>query len=429
MTADGVHLVVGAGVSGLAAAVVLARRGARVRVVDRARREGGLAGSVTFRGVPCDLGSHRLHREALAIPLFEEIARGVGLRERPRRGVLLLGGRRVPYPPTPWGMVRGLGPGASLGMALGYARARGWAHAPRGEDVGFARFVTARVGRAAFEAFYRPYVEKVWGLDAEDISQTVAKKRVSTVDPWALVRGRREEATYLYPEKGFGAIVQWLSDELARLGVAVERADGWDAAGAERVLFSGRLRDLVETSLEHRGVYLVYVALDGAAGDAETYYAPEARYWFGRVGDVGNYAPGRVPRGEAVLCVEVPEGRWGTGRDFSRGPLWDELFWQLRACGIVPRGRRVLETAQVFAPDVYPVYRRGWPAEWRHAMAEAAARHPRVLPFGRQGLFLHCNTDHCVMIAGDAAGHALGDRDARSWAAQAERYLALRVRD
>ena len=45
----------------------------------------------------------------------------------------------------------------------------------------------ARVGGPAYEAFYRPYAEKVWGIDPTELSQTVAKKRLSTTAPWRLV--------------------------------------------------------------------------------------------------------------------------------------------------------------------------------------------------------------------------------------------------
>src|SRR5262245_44646425 len=103
------HVVAGAGVSGLYAALLLARGGSRVRVLERDARSGGLAAGETFRGLPCDLGSHRLHPAALEQPLFREMHARAPFLTRPRRGVLLLGDRRVPYPPTPLSMLRALG--------------------------------------------------------------------------------------------------------------------------------------------------------------------------------------------------------------------------------------------------------------------------------------------------------------------------------
>ncbi len=435
----------GAGVSGLYAALLLARAGRRVRVIERGARAGGLAGAETFRGVPCDLGSHRLHPDALSRPLFQEIHRDRPFLFRPRRGALLFGGRRVPYPPTAAAMVRALGPRASLSLIAGLARGSGgWDRGPGGEDVGFARFVRDRVGAPAYEAFYRPYAEKVWGLDPDELSQTVAKKRVSTTHPWRLVEGalgrairaalgRREEtlAGFVYPAGGMHEITGWLEARLEALGVPVETGRAFDPAEPRpaTTLYAGDLRDLVPTPLEHRGLYLVYLALPiPRAGEPETYYAPDARFWFGRVSEPQNYAPALARPGETVLTVEIPEGRWGTQEDFASGDRLRELLRQLADAGIVPGGMRPLEARQRFVPGVYPLYRRGWIAAWRRAMRQIAAL-GGVIPFGRQALFLHCNLDHCADIAADAARHVASGGTVEAWIARAETYLTLRVRD
>ncbi len=427
-------LVVGGGISGLYAALLLVRAGRRVRVIERGARAGGLAGAETFRGLPCDLGSHRLHPEALRRPLFREMRRDCPFLERPRRGVLLLGGRRIPYPPTAAAMIRALGPRASLSLIAGLATQRGaWDHDP-GEDVGFERFVRDRVGGPAYELFYRPYAEKVWGLDPADLSRTVAKKRVSTTAPWRLLAGaagRSLRAGFVYPAGGTHRIIAWREDRLAALGVHVETGQAFDAdePRPEVTLFAGDLRDLVPTPLDHRGLYLVYLALPiPRAGEAETYYTPEPRFWFGRVSEPQSYSPSLARPGETVLTVEIPEGRWGRQEDFASGDRLDELCRQLVDAGIAPRGVRPIEARQRFVPGVYPLYRRGWIDAWREAMRSVVAL-GGVIPFGRQALFLHCNLDHCADIAADAARHVVAGRGVEAWIGLAERYLELRVRD
>jgi hypothetical protein len=424
-------LVVGAGISGLYAALLLARAGRRVRVIERGARAGGLAGAETFRGVPCDLGSHRLHPEALLRPLFREIHRDLPFLDRPRRGALIFGGRRVPYPPTAAAMLRALGPRASLSLIAGLVTHAGaWerARSADGEDEGFERFVRDRVGRPAYEAFYRPYAEKVWGLDPAELSRTVAKKRVSTTEPWRLVARR---ASFVYPPGGTHQIIAWLEARLAALGVPIETGRAFDPLGArpELTLYAGDLRDLVPTPLEHRGLYLVYLALPiPRAGEAETYYTPDARFWFGRVSEPQHYAPALARPGETVLTVEIPEGRWGRREEFASGDRLRELCRQLVDAGIAPRGAPPIEARQRFVPGVYPLYRRGWIDAWREAMRKVAAL-GGVIPFGRQALFLHCNLDHCADIAADAVRHVEAGGGVEAWIARAERYLEIRVRD
>lgn len=452
------HLVVGAGISGLYAALLLARAGRRVRVIDRSRAAGGLAGAELFRGVPCDLGSHRLHKAALERPLFREVHREQPFLTRPRRGVLVIGGSHVPYPPDALSLARSMGPRASLAMGLHVlARAdrrrafAGWerdrsALAPGGDDadIGFERFVIERVGERAYEAFYKPYAEKVWGISPADLSQTVAKKRVSSTNPLELVRGlvgraaaaargrsRPQLDEFLYPRGGTSSITAFLETRLADLGVVIERGVAYrpSDAGGRPVLFAGDLRDLVPTPLEHRGLYLLYLAIPrDRIGPEETYYCPDARSWFGRVSELQNYSPALKRPGETILCVEIPEGAWGPGVDFASEPRLSELLRQLEDAGITPRATSPLEVRQRFLPSVYPLYRRGFRSLWRDAMHRVGELGD-VLPFGRQALFLHCNLDHCADVAEHAVAHVEARAPFDAWVAQAEKYLEIRVRD
>ena len=450
---DADYIVTGAGVAGLTAALLLARQGLKTKVVERAPSIGGLAAAETFRGLPCDLGSHRLHPSALQSPTLREVHRAHPFAVRPRRGVLVLGDRKASYPPTALGLLRALGPRIAMSFARRAVERRSFARWERERslragdaDVGFERFVVDRVGREAYRAFYAPYAEKVWGVHPGELSQIVAKRRVSTSSPlqlfgdsWGAVaaavtrKPRPATDTFLYPSEGISAIARYLHAQLVDLGVPIELGstltlDRLDRDGPP-VLFSGRLGDLVPTALEHRGVYLVFLALPvERASRAETHYCPDGRFWFGRVSELSNYSPALRRPGETVLCVEIPEGRWGRGARFDEDPKLGQLYEQLERAGIVPRGVAPLEVRQRYVPDVYPLYRRGWLDEWEAAMTRVIAL-GRAFPFGRQGLFLHCNIDHSVEIASAVVDHVVRGGDSTSWIERARGYLELRVRD
>jgi hypothetical protein len=370
-------IVVGAGVAGMTAALLLARRGFRTKIVERSNSVGGLAGAETFRGLPCDLGSHRLHPSALRSPTLLEVHRAHPFATRPRRGMLLIEDRKVAYPPTAAGLLRALGPRVALSFARRAIGRRSFGRWERDRslrsgdhDAGFEQFVVDRVGREAYRAFYAPYAEKVWGIHPSQLSQTVAKRRVSTTSPLRLfgdlggalaavaTRKPREAIdTFLYPPEGISAIARYLHARLAELDVPIELGSTLelDPRGPP-VLFSGRLVDLVPTTLEHRGVYLVYIALPvERASRAETHYCPGSRCYFGRVSELSNYAPSLARPGETVICAEIPEGRWGRGADFASGVNFAELYDQLESAGIVPRGIVPIEVRQRFVPDVYPL--------------------------------------------------------------------------
>ena len=450
-------LVVGGGISGLYAALLLARRGKRVRVIERSGRLGGLSGAEEFRGQARDLGSHRLHPAALAQPLLREIHAQAPFRERPRRDVLLLGDRRVPCPPTASAIASALGLRVSVAAASGFlaraARRRAFAAEGRDQgaqesDVGFESFVRERVGERAYQALYSPYAEKIWGLDPSELSQTIARKRLGAERPWSLVAGvagraarwladdpsREDEAggAFVAPARGASSIVAWLEAELARAGVPIEQNRAFRPEDRARgpVLFAGDLRDLAPTSLEHRGLYLVYLALPGArvgagAGAEDTFTSPDSRHWFARVTELEPDA--QESAGERILCVEIPEGAWGRDVEFSRGELFDALLAQLVWTGIVQPGVRPLASHQRFLPSVYPLYRRGWLTEWRATMRRVATL-GNVVPIGRQGLFLHASLDQRAAVAEAAVDHLEAGGSVAAWIEKAEALLELRVR-
>lgn len=477
-------LIVGAGVSGLCVATFLARRGHDVEVWESEAQPGGLLQPVRFRDVACDRGSHRVHADAL--PLLRQAAPELTWAERPRRGRLVFSGgdgghcRQVPYPLRLGGFLHGLGPTQALRFALGFLRRDAslrkyidWERdrtramaatddtgdaggdAATADDPGFAHFVQERVGRAAYDAFYRPYVEKVWGLPADQISKSVAKKRVSTARPLQVLRGAllprlplwrattqpRESGTFLYPPQGTGALVDALRAQAAALGIPIHLGRAYRGdSDHTRVVYTGHISDLLQNegpaaTLSHRGLYLLYLALPTPTlGAVDTFYVPGDDLWFGRVSLPLNFSPQLAVRGETILCVEIPEGRWGPGQDFTQPDLLRQVLAQLVRAGILPGARRQspigrpLAAQQLFLPRIYPLYRRGWVGRWQHAMRQIAA-HGKIYPAGRQGLFLHCNIDHCVQIAHDLAERLLAGRSAADWVAHSEQYLDVRVRD
>ena len=438
-------LVVGSGITGLSAAVFLARAGENVEVWEKSSVDGGLLAPVRFQGIPCDRGSHRVHPESH--PLLRELTESVGWLERKREGLLVFGGRSMSYPPKPVAFLRGLGGRAALSMAWGFVTRPGQVAAfkswekDRGElperDIGFEEFVVSRVGRAAYERFYRPYVEKVWGVDPGEISRTVAKQRVSTSAPLttfrrALSRTAVVDRSFLYPRDGIGSLIESLKTMAVEAGASFKTHQLCDSktdfGNFDRVFYSGHLADLVpESGLQHRGLYVVYLALPkGFVRDHDTWYAPEEKYWFGRVSQPSRFSPSLTADQGDVLCVEIPEGRWGRGQDFTQS--LDTLLEQLVDAGIVSEHCPLLDATQIWIPRVYPVYHRGWFAQWKKALDDLGDL-GEILPIGRQGLFLHCNMDHCVHIAWEAVQHAQSSGSAASWRARCADFLDLRVRD
>lgn len=454
--------VVGGGPAGLAAAYRLTQLGAGpVLLAERAEALGGLAAGFRQGLYTLDYGPHRLHPETdPAVMADLRALLGGELRYRPRRGLIHLDGRYVPYPLG----LRSLG---TLGLPLAARLALGLARRPRGrQPASYADVVRARLGEPMYRLFYEPYARKVWGVPAEGIAADQADLRVNQRGPADLVRallGHAGPTGYYYPAGGFGRIPAAYAGALAAAGVclrtAVEvRAVRWsagrvhaltlqDRAGAATVVevddlcWSAPPAALLQAldpappaevmaaaqALRHRALVLCYVVLDvDRVGTADTYYFPSERFPFNRVIEQKHFSASLVPAGVTVLGMDIPCAAGDALYSASDARLRDLVEPALGAAGLLPG--RVVDVFSRRLAAAYPVYDLKYRAaldvveSFLHTIGN-------LWLIGRQGLFLHNNTHHSLVMGYRAAEAMAGDRDRAAWRRAVAGFRGLRVAD
>jgi protoporphyrinogen oxidase len=458
VTAD--LLVLGAGPAGAGAAYRAARSGHDVVLIERAAVAGGAAGSFELAGVRVDYGSHRLH-PTIDAGILEELRALLGeeLERRSRHGRILLEGRWIAFPPRPLDALTRLPPSFLLGAARDAATAS--ARTPR--DGTFAEVLRAGLGPTMCERFYFPYARKIWGVEPERLDGEQARRRVSAGSTGSLTRrllSRGSGSWFWYPRRGYGTISERLAEAAGasgaslRFGTSVEALDVSDdrvvavlsdgatvtARRAFTTLPLATLARLVHptppaavhdavASLRTRALVLVYLVL---ALDRCTPY--DAHYFPGpftpvtRISEPKNYRSGGDPAGRTVLCAEIPcdvgDAVWN---------LADEAAGELVGETLAEAGFRLPPPEAVALrrlPSAYPIYDLGWGDAFA-TVDEWAGSLPRLLTFGRQGLFAHDNAHHALAMAWAAADalRADGGFDRPAWEAARLRFAAHVVED
>jgi protoporphyrinogen oxidase len=389
-------VVIGAGVTGLAAARRLVAAGHAVTVLEAEAEPGGLCRSVTLGGCRFDLGPHFIHdvtarrvgiADAVPVMLFEAIRRG---------------GRGYAFP---FGLLREPRYVASVGRA--YARRLAWG-LPEGS---LGTRLRAAYGGAFYDEIMAPLLGKWLGVDLDDVAPILAR-RFDPPDPRVLlfhlkVRLLRrhsdyfhQQRQYVYPHGGMAAVVARLAAGLdvrcgvpaRRLLVAGGRVTGVETdagmlgcdgvvttapADATAALLAG-VPDVRAPRLTTRGVIVVLMtfARPPVTGQLWTWF-PEARYPFYRVSEMPHLAPTRAadaaawarlaasfaPPGETGIAAEIcaaPGGRWWSAAED------DEVITATRAglraaygLTTLPRAVRVVRAA-----GAYPSFRLAEQADW-----------------------------------------------------------------
>ena len=181
------------------------------------------------------------------------------------------------------------------------------------------------------------------------------------------------------------------------------------------------------TQLTYRAIVLAYVVLDRPrVGAADTYYFPEPTFPFNRVIEQKNFSSDMVPEQRAVLGMDIacdPDDRWFRASD---GDLADLVLPALERARLAAR-RDVVEVFSRRFRFAYPIYDRAAPARSARVL-EWLAGLDNLWPIGRQGLFLHNNTHHSLLMGYRAADAILQARRAR-WPSDVAEFSTFRVAD
>jgi protoporphyrinogen oxidase len=444
--------VLGAGPAGLTGAYVLARRGERGAVFEADDVVGGIARTVEFDGYRCDLGGHRFFTKLAPVERLWQEALGEELLTRPRLSRIYYQGTFFDYPLTAKDVVARLGFAESTRSALSYLWGR--ARRPRNPDT-FEEWVTSRFGRRLYEAFFRSYTEKVWGIPGSEIRAEWAVQRIQNFSLFkamlTILGARRQHVTTLieefrYPRLGPGQMweeFRWLVEEgdvpvclnTRCVGVrhdgrrvreiVVESADGRATHVVDGVLSSIPLSELVlafdpevpddvrraARRLRYRDLVVVALVTEQDCPFPDNWiYLHDPGTRAGRVQNFGAWSPSMVQPGTTCLGVEYfcfeGDDIWG----LEEGSAIELARDELARIGLVDPSQ-ITGGRRIRVPKAYPMY----DGTYRASVATIRRyldRFQNLQPCGRNGLHRYNNQDHSMWTAIlgtlnllDGAGH------------------------
>ncbi len=431
-------IVLGGGPAGCGAAYQLRKRAcATVTLVERQGLFGGNAGSFEWGGQWLDYGSHRLHYTTEPSILADIRALLDGdLLARKRNGRIRLRGKYVRFPFSPVDLLTSLdkrfASGVMVDMIVGKR-----SKARRSPGDAFADVMLRNLGPTICHDFYFPYARKIWGHEPAALSGVQAQRRVTANSFLKLVRRVLKPVgagMFYYPRRGFGQITNAYADAARRLGAdllantGVERLvppaapDGrWQVhvsqEGASRVLEADYVWSTVPITMlarltsgapsaltgatpgiDYRAMLLVYLQLDvDRFTPTDAHYFPESAISITRLSEPKNYSDLGTPSGSTVLCAELPCAPDDATWSMTDAELGELVTRDIRTAGL-PLSRPPVAVHVRRLRHAYPVYLTGYERHF-DALDQWASSQPRLLTFGRQGLFAHDNTHHALFMA------------------------------
>jgi protoporphyrinogen oxidase len=433
--------ILGAGLTGLTLASILSRKGHKVAIFEKDDTAGGLARTFEFDGQLYDLGPHEFctNNPTLASLLSDLL--GEDLIVGHKKSAQYFMGKFIDYPLKPLHFFRQMDKRLILKIMaeLLYFRLHNLVSDPM--DYSFEHWVTNRFGATMYELYFKPYTEKVWGIDPGLLDPRTASDRIAFNSVFDILHQtflyyffKKEQyrsihnplkSSYYYSRGGIGRLLERLYEHCIEAGCVIRT--NWEAKKVKTE--DGMVTAIVNQSGKVIKDYDVYVntvpitTLNMALGHPELntnlrfrsmifcfldiprpslsrfhwIYFPELKYSFQRLTDFSHFNAGMTKPDRTGVCVEIA--------CFDTDPLWgsedshiiDLAKKDLAATGLLSdiKGIKGWVRREKYA---YPIQIDGFLEQVKHSISYVSTI-KNLVTTGRQGLYKYCNMNECMEMA------------------------------
>lgn len=452
-------LIIGAGPAGLSAAHLLSKNGFSVSVYEADPKDvGGLSKTVEHEGFSFDIGGHRFYTKAKEVSdYWHDVLKDDFIR-RSRLSRIYYNGKFFKYPLELSDVLKNLTILKNASFLLSYLKVKVF---PKKNIKSFEDWVISQFGTSLYNAFFKSYTEKVWGMPCHEISKDWAAQRINNLNVgqilWQFVQktlGLKRDKDSIkslieefdYPRKGPGMLWDKVRDlvienggsvELGRKVVGLELSegkwrlefsDGTHSPYGDHVISSAPLKvllkgikpapskDFQETALQYQYRDFLTVVLMFKMKDSfpdNWIYIHDPNVQVARIQNYKNWSEEMVPSPEYTsygleyFCQQ--------GDDFwtkSDQELSELAIEEIKKIGL-PFEQIELKTKVIRMPYAYPVYDHNH-QQRAQALKKELERYPGLHLAGRNGLHRYNNQDHSIKTAMIVAENIMADKELKS---------------
>lgn len=454
-------IVLGAGASGLPAALQLVRAGRKVTVVEKEENVGGLALTVKRKGLSFDIGPHALPtRNRDLIRLISELC-GDNIITVRRNTTIYHSNKYYLQPINIRNVLTSVGFVTSLKIIIDYIGMTLQSLFQQNENMdSFESYVKARVGKTLYGLFFGPYTEKVWGIEPSRISYRLASQRLKKLEIKELLKlvfGKKSEdhdlhfEDFYYHKQGIGEIYQAMADAIQNengevlcnstikeikwknnkiLSVDLEVEGKHRSVEPSYVLSTIPLSDLIHTfnpafhkdvfdlvkELKYRSMvfFFLHVKNDWKK-EYQWIYFLDKSVMFNRTSSQRKMSKFMIPDGGSIICTEFScdygDAIWSQEKDF----FYNHCVPHLVDAGLIDESD-IVDYFIFKRAHVYPIYEKGFSEQLKKLVGYLRNIH-NLLSYGRHGFYNNdTNMSKCFEIGLSAAQYIhQGLHDCNNW--------------
>lgn len=445
-------VVIGGGLSGLSAGLILSRAGRQITVIEKGPSVGGLSRTINHNGFSFDLGGHRfLTKNKKTEQFVKDVLKGEYLVVQRKSRIYMLN-RYFDYPLKPLNAFYGLGFITTLKITSDYLREKAKNAIRPPEIVSLEDWVISQFGRKMFEIYFKQYSEKVWGIDCSCISKEWVAQRINGLSLWKAVKNAflkfsgREIPTlsdkFIYPKNGIGQIAEGLKKEIENrcpvltdtktiqiyhedfsvISTVVKNYERiYTVEGSEfissipvtnlvQILQPAAPDDVIEAAnkLNYRDLIVVTIMLNRERiTDLTWMYLPEKNIPIGRIHEPKNWSPHMADEGKTHIVAEYFCFKGDRLWSLTNEELTGITIKQLGELGFINENE-VIDSCTVRVPNAYPLFDVGYRKHYNRVV-NYLDNFKNLHIIGRGGMFSYLNMDHAIETGIEAAEDILNN--------------------
>ncbi len=431
-------LIVGAGITGLTIAYLLARAGIRVLVLEKEKRVGGLAKSFRYGDFTFDIGPHRFYTHNQRVLTFIQEVLGDEGKILERQTAVHFRGRYYSWPLQPQALFK-LPPPITLRAARDVITQR---FKSKGLEKSFKDYIIHQYGSTLYKVFFRNYTQKFLGISPEETHSTWAQMGIikAVIDEQSAPRSLiglikmtlfppPASLKFIYPKRMMGSFCEILAEKIKALGGEIlvshplekleiskgeiktisVQGERWPV---ERVIWTAPLTSLCSLlgissrGLEYRAIllYLLEINHPPLLPYQWCYYG-DPKIIFSRASQPTLFNRSAASPGRSGLCLEIlcqkGDNYWKNYRGLKNRVLAD-----LIRVGLIKGKEEIMNFHYQRIPEAYPTYHIDYPQSLAQVKKDIS-RISNLVIAGRSGSFWYNNMDECIEMASEVASQII----------------------
>jgi protoporphyrinogen oxidase len=368
-------VILGAGITGLSVAYHLKEKNKDFIIIEKEKIPGGLCRNINIEGYTFNYTGHFLHCKTSYV---QKLARELipDIKTIKRNSYVYLNKKIIPYPIQ--SNKRYLSHGTRIKSFLSYLlRSK-----KKPENLG--DWFVYNFGREMYKIFFLPYNEKLWNYSLKDISPDFLKDYVPKKSSSFSEKVSEYNTEFLYPEKGIGALVSSLAENIQISHGEVKRIEkDYVYSGGRRIKYENIISTIplpellkmlylnggkykIKGNLIWNSVLCINIGIKGElsfSNSAKSFknndLDPSKFHWmyfsdrkipFYRIGSLSNISKLLVPEDHSSLWVEVSYRE--SKPDES---IVDAVIKNLEQIGLIKK-EAIEHISKFDIPYAYPIY-------------------------------------------------------------------------